>query len=462
MSSDNKVIVIGGGPVGTMQGIFLAKRGFNVELYESKKDIREENPKRGRSINLTLSHRGLEAMKAIGCEDDVYAIAIPMYTRYVHLPNGKVSIQPYGNNGEAILSIERQKLNEVLLDKAEQMTNLKLHFEHKLTRSDMDLKIHTFFNSKRNQEVNISYHFTFGCDGVYSSVRRQMMKWGRLDYSQSNIEHGYKELTMPPNKDGDYAMPCNHFHIWPRQEFMMAAFPNMNKSFTLILFMPFKVFETIKNEQDLLSFFREYFSDCLEKIGTENLIKVFFENPLSSVVSVKCFPYYLNSQVLLMGDAAHAIVPFYGQGLNAGMEDCLIFDEYMSVLSNDLHQSAQQCSKRRWKDGHGMADLSMYNYLEIRSHVASKAFLIRKYLENILYRLFPTTFMPLYTMVTFTRIPIQEVIRRNRKQHKLINIGIRSVAIMGLFAIVYVVCRNANVHLQLSFSLGHKSMSVVL
>ncbi len=451
MTSESRILVIGGGPVGAMQGIFLAKRGFNVEMYESKKDIRKENHKRGRrSINLTLSHRGLEAMKAIGCEEDVNAIAIPMYTRYVHLPNGNISIQPYGSNGQAILSIERQKLNELLLSKAEKMTNVKLHFEHKLIHSDLNSKLHTFLNYNSNREVNVGYDFTFGCDGVYSMVRHQMMQWGRLNYSQSHIEHGYKELTLPPNGEGDYAMPCNHFHIWPRQEFMMIAFPNMNKSFTLILFMPFKVFETIESNKDLLSFFKKYFSDCLEKIGTENLVRVFFENPLSSVVSVKCSPYYMGSQVLLMGDAAHAVVPFYGQGLNTGMEDCLIFDEYMTILGNNLHQSAQMFSERRWKDGHGMADLSMYNYLEIRSHVTSKSFLIRKYLENILNQFFPTIFMPLYTMVTFTRIPIHEVINRNRRQHALINIGIRSVTFISLFAMVYVVCRYSNIHLQLS------------
>ena len=247
---------------------------------------------------------------------------------------------------------------------------------------------------------------------------------------------------MPPNKaDGDYAMLCNHFHIWPRQDFMLIAFPNVNKSFTLILFMPFVVFETIRNEDDLLRFFSNFFPDCLDKIGPENLVRTFFQNPLSTVVSVKCFPYYLDSHMLLMGDAAHAVVPFYGQGLNTGMEDCLIFDEYMSSLDNDLHLSAQLFSKRRYKDGHGMADLSMYNYLEIRSHVSSKYFLVRKYLESLLHRLFPRVFMPLYHMVTFTRIPIHDVILRNKRQQMLISRGIRLISLVGVITGVYVACR---------------------
>lgn len=427
--------VMGGGPVGAMQAIFLAQRGFEVELYESKKDIREVKLGRGRSINLALSHRGRESLRAIGCEEDIVSKAIPMYSRYIHLSNGKISIQPYGTKGEAILSVDRQELNEFLLTKAEQYPNIKLHFEHKLVRSDINTNTHTF-STPDQENVVATNDFTFGCDGAYSTVRRQLMRWSRFDYSQSYIEHGYKELRMPPTSDNEFAMPSNHLHIWPRNEFMMIALPNTDKSFTLTLFMPFAVFDIIKTKENLLEFFEKYFPDSIEKIGLDNLVSDFFSNPLGPLISVKCYPYYLNSRVVLMGDAAHAVVPFYGQGLNTGMEDCLIFDECLDKYTLNLHSAAQKYSDIRWKDGHGIADLSMYNYLEMRSHVTSRLFLFRKYLDNFLHSVFPKTFVPLYTMVAFTRIPIHKVIERNEWQRRVITRGIRFSAVTGFLGLL--------------------------
>ena len=451
MATDSSpVVVVGGGPVGAMQAIFLANKGLQVELYESKPDIRDTQLARGRSINLALSHRGRQALKAIGYEENILDVAIPMNSRYIHLGGGKVSIQPYGTKGEAILSVDRHKLNEFLLTKAEEHPNIKIHFEHKLIRSDLNSHTHSFSApGSEKDNVDIRYSFTFGCDGAHSTVRRQLMRWGRLDYSQTYIEHGYKELTMPPNNDGEYAMPPNHLHIWPQQEFMMIALPNVDRSFTLTLFMPFKVFDTIKTKDHLMAFFEKHFPDSIDKIGTEKLVTDFFENPLSPMISVKCSPYYLSSHVMIMGDAAHAVVPFYGQGLNTGMEDCLIYSEYMNTCDNDLDVAAQGYSDRRCKDGHGIADLSMYNYIEMRSHVTSKLFMIRKKIDNFLHRLLPKTFMPLYTMVAFTRIPIQEVIRRNHWQKRVIDRGILCMPFVGFIAAGYVAYRHAGIILKL-------------
>ena len=437
MASSDPIVVIGGGPVGAMQAIFLARRGFKVELYESKKDIRVAKQERGRSINLSVSFRGQEALKAIGCDEPVMHMAVPMNSRYIHHLSGKISIHLYNSNGKYVNNaVDRQKLNEFLLSKAEEMPNIKLHFEHKLLRSDLNTSVHTFSSPDRN-EVDVKYSFTFGCDGAYSTVRRQLMRWGRLDYSQTYIEHGYKELTMPANDNGDYAMLCNHLHIWPRQEFMMIAMPNLDQSFTLTLFMPFVNFEAIKTKHDLLNFFQKHFPDSIDKIGIDNLVENFFANPTCPMISLKCMPYYLDSNVMLMGDAAHAVVPFYGQGLNTGMEDCLIYDEYMLECNNDLHLSAQQYSATRWKDGHGIADLSMYNYHELSYHVVSKTFLIQKYIESLLHILFPQTIIPLYTMVVFTRMPIQEVVVRNEWQNKMICRGVRFVLFLGTLTIGY-------------------------
>ena len=457
MASSDPIVVIGGGPVGAMQAIFLAQRGFQVELYESKRDIRVAKQERGRSINLSVSFRGQEALRAIGCDEAVLHMAVPMYSRYIHHLSGKISIHLYSNGKYVNNAVDRQKLNEFLLTKVEEMPNIKLHFEHKLLRSDLNTSVHTFSSPDHN-EVDVKYSFTFGCDGAYSTVRRQLMRWGRLDYSQTYIEHGYKELTMPANDDGDYAMPCNHLHIWPRQQFMMIALPNLDKSFTLTLFMPFKVFETIKTKDQLLDFFGKNFPDSIDKIGVENLVTDFFDNPLSPLLSLKCMPYYLDSNVMLMGDAAHAVVPFYGQGLNTGMEDCLIYDEYMNECTNDLHLSAQQYSARRWKDGHGIADLSMYNYLEMRSLVTSKLFLFRKYIDNFLHRLFPHTFVPLYTMVAFTRIPIHQVIERNEWQRKVVGQGICFALFLGAIAMACGTWKCARISFRVSVFLQHNRL----
>ena len=440
IKTGDPVAVIGGGLVGPLQAMFLAKRGYNVELYESRKDIRKIDLGGGRSINLALSHRGRQALKAVGCEGEVVASAIPMYARMIHSLDGVMSSQKYGTKGEAILSIDRQKLNEYLLSKAEKYSNIKLKFEHRLLRADLASQKLIFHSSEEAKEKEVAASFTFGCDGAFSTVRRQLMRWGRLDYSQEYIEHGYKELTMPPTEEGHYAMPCNYLHIWPRQEFMMIALPNQDKSFTLTLFMPFKVFERIETEEDLFFFFMKHFPDAINKIGVDLLVKDFFSNPLGSLVSVKCSPHYLDSRTVILGDAAHAIVPFYGQGMNAGMEDCLIFDDCLESFGN-LDAAAKEYSNTRWKDAHAIADLSMYNYKEMRSHVTSRFFIFRKYLDNILHFLFPRTFIPLYTMVAFTRMPYHKAIERQKWQQNVISRGTRVLGIAIIGVVGYCVYR---------------------
>ena len=381
----------------------------------------------GRSINLALSHRGREALRAVGCEETVLSFAIPMKGRMIHSLSGDMTSQAYSTEGNAILSIDRHKLNNHLLQSAEAHPNITICFKHKLTRADLKGQTLTFQTPEGERDVHVD--FTFGCDGAYSTVRRQLMRWEKLDYSQVYIEHGYKELSMPPTAEGEYAMPVNYLHIWPCHEFMMIALPNPDCSFTLTLFMPFKVFKTIETEEDLLAFFMKHFPDSIDKIGPEQLVKEFFQNPTGSMISVKCFPYYLDSRTLILGDAAHAVVPFYGQGMNAGMEDCLVFDECLSdVGGKDLHTSAQKYSDIRWKDGHAIADLSMYNYTEMRSHVTSRSFLLRKYVDNFLHLLFPHSFIPLYTMVAFTRLPYHLIIERDRRQKALVS---RVITVLG-------------------------------
>ena len=424
--------------MGALQAIFLGQRGLPVHLYESRRDMREMEHVSGRSINLALSVRGREALRAVGLEDDVLANAIPMRARMIHTSKGGLSAQPYGKSGQCIYSVDRRRLNEMLLTRAEESPRVTLHFQHRLSRADLDAKTLTFLDGTadgRGVEREVRTDFVFGCDGAFSTVRRQMMRWGRLDYSQEYIDHGYKELTIPPNSHGEFALPKNYLHLWPRGQFMMIALPNQDSSFTLTLFMPFAIFESIETEEELLAFFMKQFPDSVELIGVDRLCQDYFANPTGGLVSIKCFPHYMSGSTLILGDAAHAVIPFYGQGMNAGFEDCLVFDTLMGGFQGDLQRAASEYSRTRWKDCHTIADLSFYNYLEMRSHVNSWVYQARKLLDNALHYLLPSLFIPLYTMVAFTRIPYHEVVRRNRRQRRAVK---WSLLLLGLSALGFV------------------------
>lgn len=434
--ADKIVAVVGGGPVGALNALFLARKGFDVHVYESRPDIRKQERVTGRSINLAVSVRGREALRAVGLEEAALAASIPMYSRMIHSVDGKLATQPYGTRGQAIYSTDRRRLNELLLTEAEKVATL--HFEYRLNRADLDKKTLRFDVGKEAQETLVSADFVLGCDGAFSTVRRQMMRWGRLDYRQEYINHGYKELCMPSSPSGDFAMPPNHLHIWARDEFMMIALPNQDKTFTLTLFMPFDIFGSIETEEDLLSFFVTNFPDSVDLIGVDRLMKDYFANPTSSLISLRCRPHFMSGSTLILGDAAHAVVPFFGQGLNAGLEDSLVLHELMEAHSNDLVAAATEYARTRWVDTNAIGDLSMDNYLEMRSHVNSRAFVVRKHLDAALHYLFPRLFVPLYTMVAFTRIPYGEVVTRNRRQRRVVNFlgGVGMLAVGG--ACIYV------------------------
>ncbi|GAB5583358.1 kynurenine 3-monooxygenase [Prionailurus iriomotensis] len=342
-----KIAVIGGGLVwslvGSLNACFLAKRNFQVDVYEAREDLRVAKFARGRSINLALSYRGRQALHAIGLEDQIVAQGIPMRARMIHSLSGKKSAVPYGTKSQYILSISRENLNKELL-----------------TGSDKVPK-------------DATYDLIVGCDGAYSTVRTHLMKKPRFDYSQQYIPHGYMELTIPP-KNGD------------------------DKSFTCTLFMPFEEFEKLLSSSDVLNFFQKYFPDSIPLIGEQALVQDFFLLPAQPMISVKCSSFHIKSHCVLMGDAAHAIVPFFGQGMNAGFEDCLVFDELMDKFNNDLSVCLPEYSRLRIPDDHAISDLSMYNYIEMRAHVNSRWFIFQKTMERFLHAIMPSTFIPLYTM----------------------------------------------------------------
>ncbi|XP_040285233.1 kynurenine 3-monooxygenase [Bufo bufo] len=440
-SSNQKTIsIIGGGLVGSLNACFFAKNGFLVELYEAREDIRTAKRVSGRSINLALSYRGRQALKAVDLEDKIVANGIPLRARMIHSVKGKRYSIPYGKKDQYILSVDRANLNKELLNAAEKYSNVKLHFQHKLTDCNVESGM-LVFKGKQGTAKHTHADLIVGCDGAFSTVRKQFMKKIRFNYSHVYIPHGYKELTIPP-KNGEFALEPNYLHIWPRNTFMMIALPNLDKSFTCTLFMSFEDFEKLSKAEEVLDFFKKHFQDSIRLFGQDNLKTDFFQLPPQALISVKCSTFCLDSKCVIMGDAAHAVVPFYGQGMNAGFEDCLIFSELMEQYSDDFSICVPEFSQIRVPDAHAISDLAMYNYKEMRSHVNSKWFLYRKYIDSTLHMLMPSTFIPLYSMVTFTRIQYHKVVLRWKWQNRVINAGLVSFGCAMMCCVTYQLLKN--------------------
>ena len=423
--SPNGVSVIGAGLVGILHAICLAKRGYYVRLYEARDDVRamgKTESLSGRSVNLTLSMRGQEALKAVGLEAAVLKHAIPVYGRMVHEVSGLIYSQAYGTNGQCIYSVNRHNLIQLLLNKAEKFDNIDLLFSHKLDRIDFARKELTLSTDK-GEKVKEKMGFCFGCDGAFSSVRRQMDHVSGVNYSQRYIDAPYKQLSIPPNDKGEHALERNYLHIWPRGEFVLIALPNPDYSFTATLFMPKEKFKAIDDQDKFLAFFNDHFHDAIPLIGKKNLVADYFANSESNFKSIKCDTLYAEEGVLLMGDAAHAMVPFYGQGMNTGFEDCLIFSELLQQHGKDLHKAASQYAKERCKDTHAICDLALENYIKLRSRVNSRFYHLERKFEEILYWLFPDDFKPQYSMVAFTRIPYSTVVAIDARQKKIVKYG---------------------------------------
>ncbi|KAM3842227.1 kynurenine 3-monooxygenase-like [Diretmus argenteus] len=434
------VAVVGGGLVGALNACYFAKRGFEVEVYESREDIRRAKIVRGRSINLALSHRGRQALKHVGMEEKIISKGIPMNARMIHSLSGKQSPIPYGKAGQYILSVDRANLNKELLTAAETYPNTKLNFDHKLLDWSPESGTMNFVRPD-GTETEIKADLIVGCDGAFSAIRKQFLRRSRFNYSQTYIPHGYLELTMPPVR-GEFVMKPNYLHIWPRNTFMMIALPNLDKTFTCTLFMPFEEFEKITTGDEVIEFFQKYFPDAIPLITADAIKRDYFRLPAQAMVSVKSSPYHIDDKCVLMGDAAHAVVPFYGQGMNAGFEDCIVFDEIMDQFNEDFSAVLPEYTRVRVPDDHAIADLAMYNYIEMRAHVNSKWFLFRKQIDNLLHFLFPRTIVPLYTMVTFTRTRYHEAVKRWHWQNKVINHGLFLCATGAVLGGSYLLIKN--------------------
>lgn len=414
-----KVIVIGGGLVGSLLAANLAKKGYKVRLFERRPDARGMKVEAGKSINLALSTRGWKALDLISMRGEIEKIAIPMYGRMIHDVDGNTSLQPYGKEGQAIYSVSRGDLNISLLNKAENGFGVDLFFNWKCTEVDFEKSEAHFVNTNSGKEHREKADLIFGTDGAFSKVRASMQHTRRFNYQQEFIPHGYRELLMPAGEDGSHLLEKNALHIWPRGGFMLIALPNLDGSYTCTLFMPYEgkyAFDSLKDDASVEAFFKTHFSDFYELMP--NLVENYKEHPLSDLVIIRCYPW-INNNTALLGDASHAIVPFYGQGMNAGFEDCTVLDELLESNAHDWDAVLPAFQKMRKPDADAIADLALQNYIEMRDLVADPEFVLRKKIERKIYHKHPSKWVPLYSQVTFSHVPYSEAQTTGRFQDRI-------------------------------------------
>ncbi|HPJ53632.1 MAG TPA: NAD(P)/FAD-dependent oxidoreductase [Flavobacteriales bacterium] len=400
------ITIVGGGLVGSLLAVFMAKRGHTVHVFERRPDPRKTDVYAGRSINLVVSHRGWTALRAAGVEEAVQRIVVPVYARMTHDRDGKLTRLPYSIDERAIHSVSRGELNKVLLTEAERLPNVTLHFDHRCTGVDLDTATCSFHDEVEGDNIAVRADVVLGADGAPSAVRQEMMK-GRFNFSQSFIEHDYKEIAFPPNADGTPQMDPNCLHIWPRRQFMMMGLANTDGGFTGTLFMPHEgeySFGTIKDEQDLMRFFQAHFKDAIPMLP--DLAEQYFRNPQSNLAIIRCAPWTHKDKVALVGDSAHAIVPFYGEGMNSGYEDCKVLNDLLNEHGDDDWGTVLDAYGRARKpNGDAIADLSLRNFVEMRDLVADPRFILRKKIEGRLQQRHPDKWLPLYSQVKFSDIP---------------------------------------------------------
>ncbi|RYM33947.1 FAD-dependent monooxygenase [Brumimicrobium glaciale] len=419
---EKKVAVVGAGLVGSLLAVLLAKKGMQVDVFERRPDLRKAKAIGGRSINLALSNRGFKALSLAGFDQEIRDISIPMYGRKMHDLKGNLTYQAYGKDNEAIYSVSRGQLNQKLMNLADDFENVKYRFDHACEDIDLPSNKITFANGESKEKNHYSYDQIFGTDGAFSSVRGVLQKTPMFNYSQDYLPHGYKELNFPANPDGTHCMDKNCLHIWPRGEFMMIALPNLDGSFTVTLFFPMKgevSFESIDTEEKVVDFFNSTFADAVPHMPT--LVDDYFSNPTSTLVTIRCSPWNYEDKVMLLGDASHAIVPFYGQGMNSGLEDCSVFFEMYDEHKDDVNALFEAFSKQRVPDGNAIADLALYNYIEMRDLAGDKDFLLRKKIERKFSDMYPDNWMPLYSQVTFSHIRYSEALAAGNRQRKIMD-----------------------------------------
>ena len=418
------VTIVGAGLVGSLLSIYLSKRGYKVNVFERRADMRLQTMSAGRSINLALSDRGWRGLEGVGIADDIKKISIPMYGRFIHHKDGTNAYQPYGKDNQAIYSVSRADINMKLMDLAEQQENVNIQFNKKCTLINRkDLAI-TFEDNLTKETSNTSADLLFGADGAFASSRLSIqLQSDRFEYNQHYIDCGYKELIIPAGINGEFLLDKNALHIWPRGSFMMIALPNPDGNFTCTLFLPFegeKSFSNLKTDKQVEDFFKSEFSDAFTLMPT--LISDFKTNATASLVTVKCFPWVFDNKIGLIGDAAHAIVPFYGQGMNCGFEDCVVLNELIEKHNDDWDIIFPEYEQLRKPDGDAIADLAIANFVEMRDKTADPKFILQKKIEAKFSQHYPDKWIPLYSMVTYSpHIRYSTALKEGQKQQKIMD-----------------------------------------
>lgn len=425
MNKKEKILIVGAGLCGSLLALRMAQRGYQVEVYESRSDLRNSVISAGRSINLSLSDRGLKALRMAGLEKKARALCIPMKGRLMHDAASNTFESNYsGRQGECINSISRGNLNGLLLTEAEKYSNVNIHFNTKCLEIDIESKIVHFQSSDSKEQFTVQADVIFGTDGAGSSLRKSYEKqFPAFKVSQEFLTHGYKELEIPADKNGRHLISKEHLHIWPRGDYMLIALPNMDGSFTVTLFLSYSEgsynFDNLITKEKIIEFFEKDFPDTLTLIP--DVLKEFENNPTGKLGTVKCYPWAYKGNTLLLGDSSHAIVPFYGQGMNASFEDVFVFDSVLNQFEGDWATVFSEFQKQRKIDADAIADLAIDNYYEMRDHVANPLFKEKRIVEMGLEKFFPTEYFSKYSLVTFNEhIGYHEAMTKGRAQDKVL------------------------------------------
>src|SRR5579863_6932433 len=421
MASPDKITLIGAGLNGPLLAILLRQRGYAVEIYERRPDMRKVRVSAGRSINLALSTRGINALQQAGLWDQMRSIIIPMKGRMMHSIAGELTFQPYGKNEEEVInSISRADLNIALMNAAEER-GATIHFNQRCTGYDLRNSALQLRNEEAGEETSQEAAVVIGCDGSASAIRHEMLKLNRFNFSQQYLDYGYKELTIPSGPHEKHLLETHALHIWPRGNHMLIALPNIDGTFACILFLPFDgadSFANLSTPAQVVAFFESRFPDALKLMP--QLTDNYFANPTGAMVTVKCSPWHVEGKVLLLGDAAHAIVPFFGQGINCGFEDCTSLMELLDLHASDWLNIFSEFEKARKINTDAIADMAIENFREMRDRVADSRFLFRKKVELALEAKYPNIFVPKYAMVTFHRVPYSVALARGAVQDRIL------------------------------------------
>ena len=414
MSQKDPIILLGAGLAGSLMAAYLAQKGFEVHVYERRPDMRQANMSAGKSINLALSVRGINALREVGILDEIMEIAIPMRGRMMHDLEGNLTYQPYSKDGTtAINSVSRGDLNRKLMDLADQHDNIHLYFNWRCKGMNFRTGDVIMKNEETGEEKRLKGETVIGADGAFSGLRGSMVKTPRFNYSQDYLTHSYKELEIPANPDGTHKLDKNCLHIWPRGTYMLIGLPNLDGSFTMTLFLAHEgeknSFESLQTPEQVQAFFEEQFPDAVPLMP--DLVQDYFDNPVGSLVTVRCRPYSVGGQAVLVGDSAHAVVPFFGQGMNAAFEDCTALAAAIDQHGTDWAKVFEAYQEKQIDNGHAIATMAIENYYEMRDYVGDERWLFRKSVEHWLEKTFPGRYISRYEMVSFTRVPYSEAYR---------------------------------------------------